>query len=87
MGMHQLRNARKQPLLQDGPSTKSIRTIVGGAHGGTVHTPGGKDLKVERNSDEYVFKHNYPVTKPPLSDEHPSRGEGPERNVKSKKGK
>ena len=46
----------------------------------------GEDLKDTPSTDSYIWK-TYPLTGRPLSNEMPSRGEGPQRNVRSKSDK
>lgn len=86
MGMKSVRLSRGQAILQDGPSAKSIRTIVGGSHGGTVHTKAGDGkFSIPPRDDTRVF-YSHATTPRPKSNEMPTRGEGPERNIKTKKG-
>ena len=75
-GVYRKRNsAKNHPMpIMDNPQRK-------GRYTGAPKR--GEDLKAPKKSSEQVFK-RYQITPPPMGNESPSRGEGPQRNVRSK---
>lgn len=77
-GVSRLRQAKKNhPMPIENVKQRK------GRYTGAPKAADPMDPRAPKKSDEMVYR-RYPTTPPPMGNESPSRGEGPERNVRSK---